>query len=87
MKIVYPAIFTPYVDGSGGYTVSVPDMEGCATEGDDMVAAIENGTKVACEWILEEMKKGKKYPVPRSRESVRLGEGSFVQMLLLEIEE
>ena len=25
MKLVYPALFTPFEDGSGGYTVEFPD--------------------------------------------------------------
>ena len=36
MKLVYPAVFTPYEDGSEGYAVEFPDMPGCVTGGDDM---------------------------------------------------
>jgi predicted RNase H-like HicB family nuclease len=38
MKYVYPAIFEPAKEG--GYTVSVPDIEGCFTEGDSLIEAM-----------------------------------------------
>ena len=34
MKLLYPAIFYPFAEGSG-YTVEVPDLPGCITEGYD----------------------------------------------------
>ena len=36
MKLVYPAVFTPYEDGTGGYVVEFPDLPGCVTGGDDI---------------------------------------------------
>lgn len=41
MKLVYPAVFTPCEQNEGGYTVEVPDLKGCVTEGDDLAEAIE----------------------------------------------
>lgn len=38
MKYVYPAIFEPAKEG--GYIVSVPDIEGCFTEGDTLAEAM-----------------------------------------------
>ena len=46
MKLVYPAIFTPFDEGNG-FTVEVPDLPGCVTEGDNLVEAIELGTDAA----------------------------------------
>ena len=40
MKLVYPAIFTPCIERKG-YTVVVPDLPGCVTEGQDLLDAIE----------------------------------------------
>ncbi len=42
MELVYPAIFTPWESGPG-YTVVVPDLPGCVTEGRDLNEAIEMG--------------------------------------------
>lgn len=33
MKLIYPAVFYPFSDGSGGYVVEFPDLPGCVTEG------------------------------------------------------
>ena len=36
-KIFYPVVFHPE---EVGYTVSVPDLDGCFTQGDDMNEAV-----------------------------------------------
>ena len=41
MKLIYPAVFYPFSDGSGGYTVEFPDLPGCVTEGNDLEEAFE----------------------------------------------
>ena len=38
-NVYYPAIFHP--EDVGGYSVSVPDIEGCFTQGDTMDEAVE----------------------------------------------
>ena len=43
MKLVYPALFTPFEDGSGGYTVEFPDLPGCVTEGQNMAEDAASG--------------------------------------------
>jgi Uncharacterized conserved protein len=40
MKLVYPAIFIPFEDGSGGYTIEFPDLPGCVSEGSDLADAL-----------------------------------------------
>ena len=52
MKLVYPAIFTPYEDGTGGYAVEFPDLPGCVTGGDDMAEAIFMAEDAASGWVL-----------------------------------
>ena len=42
MKLTYPAIFYPWEKGNG-YTVEVPDLPGCVTEGDTLAEAILMG--------------------------------------------
>ena len=46
MKLLYPAVFTPFDEGDG-YTVEVPDLKGCVTEGDNMIEAIEMAVDAA----------------------------------------
>ena len=40
MKYVYPAIFEPFDDGTGGYVVTFPDIPGCMTEGFSLEEAL-----------------------------------------------
>ncbi len=46
MKLLYPAIFTP-CEEQEGYTVVVPDLPGCVTEGKNLTEAIEMGIDAA----------------------------------------
>lgn len=39
MKLIYPAVFYPFSDGSGGYVVEFPDLPGCVTEGNPVPVA------------------------------------------------
>ena len=47
MKMIYPAVFYPYSDGSGGYVVEFPDLPGCVTGGKNLQEAIEMATDAA----------------------------------------
>lgn len=85
MKLVYPAIFTPCKELSG-YTVEVPDLPGCVTEGRSLVEAIEMGTDAASGWILDEMEDGNDYPAPSEFVSIPCPPGSFINLLVLDID-
>ena len=61
MKLVYPAVFTPCIEKEG-YTVEVPDLPGCVTEGKDLVDAIEMGVDAASGWVLGELEEGNNIP-------------------------
>ena len=87
MKLVYPAIFTPCIERKG-YTVVVPDLPGCVTEGQDLLDAIEMGADAASGWILGELEEGNNIPAPTLRkEDIKLEEAdSFISMLVLDID-
>ena len=84
MKLIYPAIFTPFGD-SNGFTVEVPDLPGCVTEGDSLVEAIEMGTDAASGWILDEIEEGNSFPAARAPYELAVPEGSFVSLLVLDM--
>lgn len=86
MKLIYPALFTPFSDGSGGYTVEVPDLPGCVTEGQDLITAIEMGVDAASGWILDELEDGNSIPKASTGESIAVSNGSFVNFLILDID-
>jgi len=86
MKYVYPAIFTPFDEGEG-YTVLVPDLPGCVTEGDSLAEAIEMGIDAASGWILSEIEEGNTYPAPSSLSEVDIpNDGSFANLLVLDMD-
>ncbi len=85
MKLVYPAIFTPCQELSG-YMVEVPDLPGCITEGRSLAEAIEMGIDAASGWILDQMEDGNTYPAARDYHEVIAPDGSFVNLLVLDID-
>ena len=87
MKLVYPAVFTPCIEKEG-YTVEVPDLPGCVTEGKDLVDAIEMGVDAASGWVLGELEEGNNIPAPSLRkENIKLEDPeSFVIMLVLDMD-
>lgn len=85
MKLLYPAIFTPCRELSG-YTVEVPDLPGCVTEGRSLIEAIEMGVDAASGWILDEMEDGNDYPAPSEFSTISCPEGSFVNLLVLDMD-
>ncbi|MCD8118893.1 MAG: type II toxin-antitoxin system HicB family antitoxin [Lachnospiraceae bacterium] len=85
MKLVYPAIFTPF-KGSHGYTVEVPDLPGCVTEGSSLIEAIEMGEDAASGWILDEIEDGNDYPAPSEFQDLIFPAGSFVNLLVLDLD-
>lgn len=46
-KLLYPACFYPCEDKPGAYTVVVPDLPGCISEGDSLEDAIAMATDAA----------------------------------------
>lgn len=85
MKLVYPAIFTPCLE-SEGYTVVVPDLPGCVTEGSSLLDAIDMGVDAASGWILGELEEGNDIPKPTPHNEITTEEGSFINLLVLDID-
>lgn len=86
MKLIYPAVFRPFSDGSGGFVVEFPDLPGCVTEGKNLEEAIEMGIDAASGWILGELEDGEKIPVPSAYEDIAADAGQMVNMLLLDLD-
>ena len=84
MQLTYPAIFYPWEDGPG-YTVEVPDLPGCVSEGDSLVEAIFMGTDAASGWVLDELEDGKPVPKASPIEAIHPEPGGFVSILVLDM--
>lgn len=86
MKLVYPAIFTPYEDNTGGYSVEFPDLPGCVTGGDDMAEAIFMAEDAASGWLLTELEEGNEIPDRTTLEDIEPDSGCFVSLVALDME-
>ena len=85
MRLIYPAVFYPCKNKSG-YTVEVPDLPGCVTEGDSLADAIMMGTDAASGWILDELEDGKAYPKASDASEVKVRKGGIVNLLVLDMD-
>lgn len=73
-KIYYPAIFHPE---ETGYSVSVPDLDGCFTQGDTIDEALEM-TKEAIGLYLDGENT---YPNPSAPEALKTENGDFIMFI------
>lgn len=85
MKLLYPAIFTPCLEKEG-FTVVVPDLPGCVSEGDSLLHALEMATDAACGWVLGELEDGNPIPAATPMENIHPEEGSFSNLLMLDMD-
>ena len=85
MKLIYPACFYP-CEEKKGYTVIVPDLPGCVSEGDSLADAILMGTDAACGWLLDELEDGNPLPKPTDNHSVSVEDDGIVSLLVLDID-
>jgi predicted RNase H-like HicB family nuclease len=85
MKLAYPAIFYPWDDGQG-YTVEVPDLPGCVSEGATLAEAIIMGTDAASGWVLTELEDGKPAPKASSIEDIHPEDSGFISILVLDMD-
>jgi len=61
MKLVYAARFYP-CEEQAGFTVVVPDLPGCVSQGSNLAEAIEMAIDAASGWVLDELERGKSVP-------------------------
>lgn len=88
MKLVYPAILTPCIEKEG-YTIEIPDLPGCISEGKDMADAIEMGKDAACGWIIDELENGNNVPQQLFpfKESELINSKKIISLLVLNIDQ
>ena len=81
MKYAYPAIFSREGDN---ILVSVPDLPGCHTFGDDLADALCMAQDAIEMWLWDAENGGEVIPAPSRREKIEKcckGEGQFVNMV------
>ncbi len=86
MKLVYPACFYP-LENNPGFTVEVPDLPGCVTEGDSLADAIKMAEDAASGWVLDELEDGKPIPPSSRLQDVHPCTGNgFVSLICLDMD-
>ena len=86
-KLLYPACFYP-CEEQEGYTVVVPALPGCVTQGGSLIDAISMAVDAASGWILDEMEDGNPIPPASNVEDVQADErpGGFVNLIVLDMD-
>lgn len=84
MKLVYPACF--YKEAAGGYSVIIPDLKGCCTQGDTLEEAIEMAEDAALGWLLLAVEDNEEFPIASDINDVQLEyPDGFKTLLLLDL--
>lgn len=84
MKLVYPACF--YQEEDGSYSVELPDLKGCISQGDSLEEAIQMAEDAALGWLLTSVEDGEDLPKPSDIKNIKLeNEEGFVSLLLLDL--
>lgn len=84
MVYIYPAIFTPdeVEDRGVVYTVEVPDIPGCVTEGESIEEAISMARKAVAGCILAMKQAGEGIPAASNYSDVKITvDGEFVTLI------
>lgn len=85
MRIIYPAILTKWEDGEG-YTIRIPDLKGCVSEGDTLEEAIAMGTDAACGYIITELKEGNNIPKPSKQSNLKIKKDELTSLIICDTE-
>ena len=86
MKLVYPACM--YEEDDGGYSVEVPDLKGCCTQGNTLQEALEMAQDAALGWILTSIEDNEEIPQASKIEDIELeNQKGFKTLLLLDIDQ
>lgn len=85
MKLVYPAVFSR-CETKPGFTVTVPDLPGCVTEGSTLADAILMAEDAASGWVLDELEEGRAVPTASPASALPLAAGNFTSLLVLDMD-
>lgn len=85
MILSYPICLYP---NDSGYTVIVPDLNGCVTEGKDFADAIYMATDAASLWVLDELEEGRIPPKSSDPAQIKAAEypNGIVSVVMLDMD-
>ena len=87
MKYIYPVCIYP--GDVSGYTVIVPNLPGCITEGETLAEALEQATDAASGWVLDELEEGRKAPQSSLPENIKADEyeNGIVSVVMIDVDD
>ncbi len=86
MTLIYPGILYPFGDGSEGYSVEFPDLNGCKARGENLEEAIRLGTDAASRWIIAETEAGHQIPKASAYKDVHPKQEGIVNLFALDMD-
>jgi len=78
-KYTFPAVFTE--EENGQYSVEFPDIDGCATCGDDLNDAMEMAQDALSLMLCEYEDSKEKIPTPTKISDIKVTNGEFVSLI------
>ena len=85
MKYVYPAIFSP--DADGGFCVVFPDIRRGATQGDNMVDAMEMAADFLCSVLYDIEEERAEMPTPSGIKTIEALPNDIVTLISADTDE
>ena len=80
-KICYPAVFQKE---ESGYSVWIPDIPGCISQGDDFEEAVNYITEAIGICLEDSLENGEKMPAPSSPDAIQTERGQFVSVVMFD---
>lgn len=80
-KICYPAVFQKE---DVGYSVWVPDIQGCVSQGDNFDEAVRYITEAIGLCLEDDFERGAVPPVPSAPDKIELQENQFVTVIVFD---
>ena len=80
-KYIYPAVFEPDTE-VGGYCVYFPDIEGCYTQGDSIIDAMDMAQDALCLMMYNIEKKGIDIPKVSNPSELVVNKGDIVNLIV-----
>ena len=85
MKMAYPACFYP--ENNGSYSVIFPDLNYCATQGKNLMEAMEMAEDAASGYLLVSLEQGEPFPASSQIKGiVPDSDDGFVSMVLIDLD-
>ena len=85
MRYVFPGVFEPSEEG--GYVVSIPDIEGCFTEGNTLAEALYMAQDALAMMLVYYEDHGMNVPEPSDLDKIDVSEGSIVTLVLADTDQ